>query len=298
MLVISNSGTTWPMPKLGYFWVPWTSIYYKMHITFFQKGVDNSEIEPRFCFWDHIWHLTRICTKKTPQNLTRFLKSRPTLFLENSQGGPVKLDSMWQLTATPAPGAHSLPYVVQWIIDCHETPFFNADHVPSAPPGRALANLVSVLYQVLSIDPLFYADLTQWPPFFFSHPLFPLLYQILHTNCKIFARFAHLRNTFCFGLMAWNCIFAHYDGPHFFFFFFFFFFLVSTPRGQLQTRPRWAPWCIKCIGPTFCNLWGKVGRRASNWGIKSPLASPSPRGVASPDCPGGGQSWWASRVAR
>ena len=41
----------------------------------------------------------------------------------------------------------------------------------------------------LSIDPLFYADLTpNDPPSFFSpHPMtpfFPLLYQILHTNCK------------------------------------------------------------------------------------------------------------------
>ena len=33
------------LPKFGcYFWVPWT-IYYKIHILFFKKDVDNFEIE-------------------------------------------------------------------------------------------------------------------------------------------------------------------------------------------------------------------------------------------------------------
>ena len=59
---------------------------------------------------------------------------------------------------------------------------------------------MSVDIKCLSIDPLFLRrSYTQWHPFFIqstpNDPFFPLLYHILHENCKFFARFARiLRN--------------------------------------------------------------------------------------------------------
>ena len=55
-------------------------------------------------------------------------------------------------------------------------------------PGGAHSHML-VDIKCLSIDPLFLRrSYTQWPPFLFSpHPMtpfFPLLYQILHKNCK------------------------------------------------------------------------------------------------------------------
>ena len=119
--------------------------------------------------------------------------------------------------------------------------------IPYIPRGHSH---MSVDIKCLSIDPLFlYRSYTQWPgqwpPFLFSpHPLtpfFPLLYQILHENCKYFARFARILRNLTILWQFWQKIcqfyleiaFLHTEwppflgvhtkkGPHFFFPFFFF----------------------------------------------------------------------------
>ena len=70
--------------------------------------------------------------------------------------------------------------------------------------------------------PLLCRSYIQWPLFFIqstpNDPLFPLLYQILHTNCKFlcashtFEKFNNFEAILTWNLqiLAWNCIFAHW----------------------------------------------------------------------------------------
>ena len=91
-------------------------------------------------------------------------------------------------------------------------------------PGGHSHMLVDI--KCLSIDPLFLCwPYTQWPPFFIqstpNDPFFPLLYQILHKNCKFLRVRAHFEkcNNFVailtenLQILSWNCTFAHWMTP-------------------------------------------------------------------------------------
>ena len=115
---------------------------------------------------------------------------------------------------------------------------------------------MSVYIKCLSLDTLLTPILHQMTPFFVQStpkdPVFPLLYQILHTNCKFSQPRAHFEKlynlaailTYNLQILAWNCIFAHWMIP---------FWRVHT----IGAHTEWPPFFWRNITPnvpTFV-LW-------------------------------------------